>query len=111
MLSVAVSWDLYIRTRSAAVLGNVGFVQVAPFLLFALAAGHFADRYDRRGIMLLTQAVVMGAAILLIAAPPSVLTIYSTLFLNAVARSFQGPARLAILPHVVPPGVLTRAIT
>jgi MFS family permease len=111
MLSVAVSWDLYIRTRSAAVLGNVGFVQVAPFLLFALAAGHFADRYDRRGIMLLTQAVVMGAALLLIAAPPSVLTIYSTLFLNAAARSFQGPARLAILPHVVPPGVLTRAIT
>lgn len=111
MLSVAVSWDLYIRTHSAAVLGNVGFVQVAPFLLFALAAGHFADRYDRRGIMLLTQAVVMGAAVLLIAAPPSVLTIYSTLFLNAAARSFQGPARLAILPHVVPPDVLSRAIT
>jgi MFS family permease len=37
--------------------------------------------------------------------------IYSTLFLNAAARSFQGPARLAILPHVVPSGVLTRAIT
>jgi MFS family permease len=55
--------------------------------------------------------VVIAAAIVLVAAPPSVLIIYLTLFLNAVARAFQGPARLAILPHVVPPEVLQRAIT
>jgi MFS family permease len=111
MLSVAVSWDLYVQTKSAAVLGNVGFVQVAPFLVFALAAGHIADRYDRRRIMLATQVVVIAAAVLLIVAPPSVLFIYTTLFLNAAARSFQGPARLAILPHVVPSDALGRAIT
>jgi MFS family permease len=111
MLSVAVSWDLYVQTRSAAVLGNVGFVQVAPFLIFALAAGQIADRYDRRNIMLVTQLVVIAAALVLLTAPPSVFLIYTTLFLNAAARSFQGPARLAILPHVVPEGALTRAIT
>lgn len=111
MLSVAVSWDLYIQTKLAAVLGNVGFVQVAPFLIFALAAGHMADRYDRRNIMLATQLVVIAAAILLIFAPPSVFFIYTTLFLNAAARSFQGPARLAILPHVAPPDALGRSIT
>lgn len=111
MLSVAVSWDLYVQTKSAAVLGNVGFVQVAPFLIFALAAGHMADRYDRRNIMLATQLVVIAAAILLIVAPPSVIFIYTTLFLNAAARSFQGPARLAILPHVAPSDALGRSIT
>ncbi len=111
MLSVAISWDLYIHTRSAIVLGNVGFVQVAPFLVFALAAGQIADRFDRRRIMLLTQVIVIASSIILIAAPPSVLIIYATLFLNATARSFQGPARLAILPHVVPADGLRRAIT
>src|SRR5690348_8080092 len=79
MMSVAVSWDLYLATRSALVLGNVGFVQVAPFLLFALWAGHFADRSDRRHIMLATQAAVIGAAAVLVLSSKSVTLIYSAL--------------------------------
>src|SRR5690349_4655842 len=68
MLSVAVSWDLYMHTRSAAVLGNVGFVQVAPFLAFALFAGQFADRYDRRLIMNATQVLLLLSSALLLSA-------------------------------------------
>ena len=63
MLSVAVSWDLYLQTKSALVLGNVGFVQVAPFLLFALFAGHVADRYDRRRTMILAQVLLLAASV------------------------------------------------
>lgn len=111
MLSVAVSWDLYLQTRSAIVLGNVGFVQVAPFLLFALPAGHFADRHDRRRIMLVTQTLLMASSALLVATSHSVALIYTALFLTAMARAFQGPARVAALPHVVPPEALRNAIT
>ncbi len=111
MLSVAVSWDLYLETKSAVVLGNVGFVQVAPFLIFALLAGHFADRHDRRRIMMWTQAMVILASALLTGHTRSVALIYSVLFLTATARAFQGPARLAILPHVVSSDSLRNAIT
>jgi MFS family permease len=111
MLSVAVSWDLYLQTKSAIVLGNVGLVQVAPFLIFALAAGHLADRLDRRRIMMWTQAVVILASALLVGPGRSVALIYGVLFLTASARAFQGPARLAILPHVVSAGALRNAIT
>lgn len=111
MLSVAVSWDLYIATRSAIVLGNVGFVQVAPFVLFALAAGHVADRHDRRSIMLLTQVLLIVASVLLAISSRSVALIYSCLFMTAMARAFQGPARSAILPHMVPMKTLHNAIT
>src|SRR5207253_4496794 len=110
MLSVAVSWDLYLETRSAVVLGNIGLVQVAPFLLFALAAGHLADRQDRQRILILTQALLLGASLLLAATPRSVPLIYTGLFLTATARAFQGPARSAILPHVVPADTLRNAI-
>jgi MFS family permease len=110
MLSVAVSWDLYLETRSAIVLGNIGLVQVAPFLLFALAAGHIADRYERQRIMIITQALLLSASLLLATTPRSVLMIYAGLFLTATARAFQGPARLSILPHVVPPETLRNAI-
>jgi predicted MFS family arabinose efflux permease len=111
MLSVAVSWDLYEQTRSAVVLGNVGFVQVAPYLLFALAAGHIADRHDRRGIMVLTQAVTAAATAILCSPYRPVWLIYTVLFLMSGSRSFQAPARLAILPHIVPKGTLANAIT
>jgi len=111
MLSVAVSWDLYLETKSALVLGNVGFVQVTPFLVFALLAGHLADRLDRRRIMIWTQVVVIAASAVLLTHTRSVALIYGVLLLTASARAFQGPARMAILPHVIPADALRNAIT
>lgn len=111
MLSVAVSWDLYAQTKSALVLGNVGFVQVAPFILFAFFAGHVADRYDRRRTMIQAQILFLTASVMLIAAPRSVAVIYGCLFLTAFGRAFQWPARQALLPHVVEEGTLGNAIT
>jgi len=111
MLSVAVSWDLYTTTRSAVALGNVGLVQVTPFLLFALFAGHFADRHDRRQIMLVTQVMLLVSCVILALNPGSVSIIYICLFLIATARTFQGPARMAVLPHTVPADTLRNAIT
>jgi len=111
MLSVAVSWDLYVQTKSAIVLGNVGFVQVAPFLMFALFAGHVADHYDRRRVMIFTQLVFLVASGLLVFGFHSVAAIYTCLFLTATARSFQWPARLGVLPLIVPPETLSNAIT
>ena len=111
MLSLAVSWDLYTQTRSALVLGNVGLVQVAPFVFLSLFAGHFADRHDRRGIMVLTQALYLSVSLLLVFSNHSVPVIYSCLFLTAVARTFQGPARGAILPRIVPKEAIGNAVT
>jgi MFS family permease len=111
MLFVAVGWDLYQQTRSAVVLGDVGFVQVAPFLVFALAAGHLADRRERRAVILLTQALTAAAAAILCGTFRPVWLIYSALLLRSMARSFQAPARVAILPHVAPEGALSNAIT
>jgi MFS family permease len=111
MLSVAVSWDLYLQTRSAVVLGNVGFVQVAPFLLFALWAGHVADRYDRRRTMVIAQLLILAGSLPLAAGFRSVPVIYSCLFVTAFGRAFQWPARQALLPHVVPAEALRNAIT
>lgn len=111
MLSVAVSWDLYVQTKSAIVLGNVGFVQVAPFLMFALFAGHVADHYDRRRVMIFTQLLFLVASGLLVFGFHSVAAIYTCLFLTASARSFQWPARLGVLPLIVPPETLSNAIT
>src|ERR1700689_3788332 len=51
--SVAVAWQVYAMTHSALDLGYTGLALFLPGVLFMLAAGHVADRYDRRMIILL----------------------------------------------------------
>ncbi len=112
MLSIVVAWDLYQATRSPVVLGNVGLVQIVPVLLLTFAAGHVADHFDRRRILILTQAAVAGIGFVLAfsASWRGVTLIYSCLFLASVARAFQWPTSSSMLPHVVPPEHLANAI-
>ncbi len=111
MLSVAVSWDLYLQTHSAKVLGAVGLVQIVPSFAFAIYAGHLADRYDRRTIIVTAQMLVVLSSLILAFGVHGVTWIYICLFLNAAARTFQMPIRGAVLSEIVPPEALSNAIT
>lgn len=112
MLSIVVGWDLYESTHSPVVLGNVGLVQIIPVLLCTFAAGHVADRYNRRRTLILTQLAIAatGFALAFAGAHRGVAVIYSCLFLASMARAFQWPAASSLLPHVVPPEHLANAI-
>src|SRR5438445_11778468 len=51
--SVAVAWQVYALTHSALDLGSTGLALFLPGIYVMLAAGHAADRFDRREIILL----------------------------------------------------------
>src|SRR5437667_1454161 len=55
MLAVAVEWEIYARTHSATALGLVGLVIAVPVVTLSLPAGHLADRFSRKHIILVTQ--------------------------------------------------------
>jgi MFS family permease len=57
MLTVAVEWEIYARTHSATALGLVGAAIATPVVLLSLPAGHMADRYSRKWIIIWTQAI------------------------------------------------------
>src|ERR1044072_3499281 len=57
MLMVAVEWEIYARTHSATALGLVGLVIALPVVLLSLLAGHIADRFPRKRIVLVTQVL------------------------------------------------------
>ena len=57
MLTIALEWEVYARTHSATGLGLVGLVAALPILFLSLPAGHFADRYRRKTIILCSQAI------------------------------------------------------
>src|SRR5437016_1516154 len=55
MLAVAVEWEIYRRTHSATALGLVGLVIAIPVVALSLPAGHLADRFSRKRIILVSQ--------------------------------------------------------
>src|SRR3954453_8837959 len=57
MFIVAVEWEMYGRTHSATALGLVGLVIALPVVVLSLPAGHIADRFPRKRIVLVTQAL------------------------------------------------------
>ena len=105
MISVALGWELYERTNSAFVLGLIGLVQVIPVVLLALPAGHVADRFDRKKIMLIMLATLALCSLglgILSWMQGSLMLIFLCLLGIGIARSFQGPASSALLPQLLP---------
>jgi MFS family permease len=114
MLSVAVGWQIYAITGRAFDLGLIGLVQFAPSLLLALPAGHVADLFDRRRIVLLGIILEWFAIAALTA-----LTwtngiheagILALIFVIGVAKAFEFPAMQSMLPLLVPVEILPRAM-
>src|SRR5881398_672217 len=65
MLAVAVEWEVYARTHSATALGLVGLVIAVPVVTLSLPAGHLADRFSRKRIILISQIFSALASIAL----------------------------------------------
>jgi MFS family permease len=113
--AVAVAWHIYSMTHRALDLGYTGLALFLPSLLFLLAAGHAADRFDRRRILLASFSLQLLCTSALVALAfrdgHSVLPIYAVLFLSGTARAFSGPAGSALIPHLVPEEHFVNAVT
>jgi MFS family permease len=113
--SVAVAWQVYSITHRAIDLGYTGLALFLPGLLFLLPAGHVADRFDRRRIILVCyslQVLCTLALVLLTRADVhTVLPIYAVLFAIGTGRAFSGPASSALVPHLVPEEHFVNAVT
>ena len=57
MLAVAVEWEIYARTHSATALGLVGLAIAVPVVTLSLPAGHLADRFSRKHIILVVAGL------------------------------------------------------
>ena len=112
MLTFAIGWELWIRTNSALALGMVGLVQVVPILLLSLPAGHVADQYNRRRIVMITEiglaSSALGLAALSFFQGPLWL-VYMCLLGIGLARAFNDPASSTLLPETIPPELFSRA--
>lgn len=95
-------------------LGLVGLFQFLPLALLTPVAGWVADRVERRLVARFANSIDMLVALALgwfSATDALTLPLLFTLAaLHGVARVFVGPSMSALVPNIVPPEVLPRAI-
>ncbi len=114
MLVVAIDWELYRRTHSALALAFVGLSMMVPMILCTIPAGHFADTFNRKKIILITTLILAGASLGLTLASAflsNVLWIYFFLVVIGAARTFLWPASAAFVTSLVPRSQFARAVT
>jgi DHA3 family macrolide efflux protein-like MFS transporter len=100
---VALVTVVAITTGSALATGLVFFVATLPNLILSPIAGTFVDRWDRKEVLVVSD--ILRAAIVLIlpvAAVTNIVLVYPLIFLVTTISVFFRPARVAILPRIVP---------
>jgi MFS family permease len=115
MMRSAISWHVYSVSHSAFHLGLIGIVQFVPALMLTLVGGAVADSYDRRRIINGAQVVLLLAGAWLFAVTSqgavSLPALYVSVLLISSAGAFESPARVALLPGLVPRERFPRAVT
>jgi MFS family permease len=114
MTFVAVGWQVYAISGSPLDLGLVGLAMFIPLPLLALPAGHLADRFPRRTVLVL--AIALDAAVFcgLLAVTrydvDQTWPFFALAFFTGVATAVGAPASRALTPSLVPLEILPRAL-
>ena len=118
MQNLAAAVLMFHLTESAVMVGAVSALQFLPLLVFSLWAGALTDRMNRRRLLLSGRILSgvtlagLGSLILLrgtdgFGGPPVLL---AAVFVMGLGFSVSGPAMHALVPALVPPAELERAL-
>ena len=104
---MAVPYQVYQLTRSNAWVGALGLAQLVPVLVFGLLGGAYADRINRRLLMLASESIlaVIVALLLLnsLLPHPSLVAIFILVALLQAVAAFHTPAMEALTQKLVEP--------
>jgi MFS family permease len=118
MQNAALLWHVSLLVspaRKGLALGFMGLVRVLPIVVFSMVSGVVADAWDRRKLMLFTQAsaavVALALAALTLHGLSTVWPIYALSAIGGAVAAFDLPARQALIPTLVPREHLPNAIS
>ena len=120
MQAVIVGWQIYQLTNNPLSLGLIGLTEAVPALSISLFAGHFADHYNRKRIMMFSQTVILIAyvALALVSLPAfkeflknNIWVIYFFVFTSGMVRGLFGPATSAFQGQLIPKKNYANSVT
>ena len=114
MSFVAIGWQVYSVRENPLDLGLVGLAEFLPLLVLALPAGHLADRFPRRRLLvlmvILDAAVLAGLLGVTIAGADRVWPFFALALLQGTGSAIGAPAGRALTPSLVPQELLVSAL-
>ena len=108
VFGTAVQWEVHKRTGSTLAMGWLGLINAVPIFLLALPAGHVADSFSRKRVLLVTQFFLVAIPWLFAVGSgwslfwKSLWLPFSLVALNAITLTFARPTRAALLMKLVP---------
>lgn len=114
MQRIALAWLVLDLTNSPLALGLVSMFQTLPVLFLSLFGGVIADRFSKRNLLLVTQAVKLVPsavlAVLVIIGATNLTAIYVLATLLGITNAIDSPARQAFVKELAGPEDLPNAI-
>lgn len=111
----ALFWHIRSLTEQPIALGGVGLARIVPIIGFSLVGGAVADAINRRRVLFITQIIMVLIALALtwltFIEAAALWHIYLLTAIQAVAISFDLPARQALVPNLVPARDLPNAFS
>lgn len=105
MQNMAQGWVMAQLTHSAFMLGLVNFASGVPMLLLTMTGGVFADRHDKRAILIVAQLVQIATALamgwLLLTGKVAMWHVMAIAVVLGVVQAFEMPAVSALVPELV----------
>jgi MFS family permease len=105
MTRFAVMLQVYLDTGSSVAVGGVGLASAVPSIVFGLFGGAVVDAFDRRRLVLLSNAGLMTVATLFavqsFAGAQSVWLLYALTAAASVFSAINGPARRTFMPRLL----------
>ena len=102
---VALPVQIYDLTRSSAVVGLLGVVQLVPLAITALWGGALADAMDRRRLLLICEALLCCCSLALVAnsmlPQPGVALLFVLAGVMSAISGFHSPALESLTPRLV----------
>lgn len=113
IVQYAIIWYLTKETGSATILSFATLLGMIPMVLLSPFAGPLVDRWDKKRLLILTDIIVALFAMVLVVFGTISDTfplwlVFVSLFIRAIAQTFQMPTIQSILPTMVPEEELTR---
>ncbi|MDF2629834.1 MAG: transporter [Symbiobacteriaceae bacterium] len=112
LVQYAISWHITLSTQSGLMATIAIVCGFLPTFFLSPFAGVWADRYDRKRLIILADAFIATAtlimALLFYAGYDSLWLLFAVLAVRALGAGIQTPAVGAILPDLVPAEHLTK---
>ncbi len=112
LVQYAITWYITLSTKSGTMMMISIICGFLPTLLVSPFAGVWADRFNRKKIIIVADSLIalatLAIALLYTAGTDSLWPLFVVSAIRALGQGIQRPAVMAVVPQMVPEDMLTR---